>query len=90
MSYIILEFALEYKMNINIKNNMLKFLIINYSILKIGKFINWDKLSPIILDPSLLIPLFLINFNIQYSIINIQINLKYFVITRFINDFRRN
>jgi hypothetical protein len=72
MSYIIPEFALEYKMNKNIKNNMLKFLIIYYSILKIGKFINWDKLSPIILDPCLLIPLFLINFNIQYSIINIQ------------------
>ncbi len=32
-----------------------------------GKFINWDILSPIILDPYLLIPLYLINFNIQYS-----------------------
>ncbi len=67
MSYIILEFALEYKMNKNIKNNMLKFLVNYYSILKIGKFINWDILSPIILDPYLLIPLSLINFIIKYS-----------------------
>ncbi len=67
MSYIILEFALEYKIIKNIKNYMLKFRINYYPILKMGKFINWDILSPIILDPNLLIPLFLINFNIQYS-----------------------
>ncbi len=52
---------------------MLKFLIIYYSILKMGKFINWDILSPIILDPCLLIPLFLIIFNIQYSKLNLSI-----------------
>jgi hypothetical protein len=54
---------------------MLKFLIIYYSNLKMGKFINWDILSPIILDPCLLIPLYLINFNIQYSKLNLNIML---------------
>ena len=68
MSYKIIEFALEYKMNKNIKNNMLKFLIIYNSILNMGKFINWDILLPIILDPCLRIPFCLINFNIQYTI----------------------
>ncbi len=52
---------------------MLKFLIIYYLILKMGKFINWDILLPIILDPYLLIPLILINFNIQYSKLNLNI-----------------
>ena len=37
---------------------MLKYLIIYNSILNMGKFINWDILLPIILDPCLLIPLF--------------------------------
>ena len=69
MSNIILEFALEYKMNKNIKNNMLKFLVNYYSILKTGKFINRDILLPMILDPCLLIPLRLINFSIRYSIL---------------------
>jgi hypothetical protein len=69
MSYIILEFALEYKMNKNIKNNMLKFLVNYYSILKTGKFINWVILLPTILDPCLLIPFCLINFSIRYSIL---------------------
>jgi hypothetical protein len=40
---------------------MLKFLIIYNSILKIGNFLNWDKLLPIILDPGLEIPFSLIN-----------------------------
>ena len=66
-SYIILEIALECKIIKNIKNCVLKSWIIYYSILKLGKFINWEILSPIILDPYLLIPLFLINLNIQYS-----------------------
>ncbi len=56
----------------NIKNNMLKFLIIYYSILKMGKFINSEILLPIIVDPCLLIPLFLINFNIQYYILILE------------------
>ncbi len=68
MSNKILVFALEYKMNKNIKNNMLKFLIIYNSILNMGKILNWDKLLPIILDSCLLILFALINFNIQYSI----------------------
>jgi hypothetical protein len=40
MSNKILVFALEYKMNKNIKNNMLKFLIIYNLILNMGKFLN--------------------------------------------------
>jgi hypothetical protein len=51
----------------NIKNNLLKFLIIYYPILKMGKFLNWDILLPMILDPCLLIPFPLINFNIKLS-----------------------
>ena len=73
MSYIILEFASEKKKNKNIKNNMLKFFILYISILKMGKFLNRDKLLPIILDSCLLILFALINFNIQYSILILSI-----------------
>jgi hypothetical protein len=38
-----------------------------------GKFINWDILLPIILDPCLLIPFYLKNFNKQYTILNFSI-----------------